>query len=40
MKRKGFNELTYQFCTEPKLRFDTNLKDLTRPSKRSFGGAD
>ena len=40
MKRKGFNERTFQFCTEPNLRFDTNLKFQNNPSNRRFGGAD
>jgi len=40
MKRKGFNELTYQVCTEPSLRLDTNLNFLVNLSNRRFGGAD
>ena len=40
MKRKGFNELTYQFCTEPHLQLDTNLNFLINSSNCKFGGLD
>jgi len=40
MKRKEFNELTYQVSTEPHLRFYTNLNFLINSSNCKFGGAD